>query len=157
MSYEKSTLNWYFIIKVYMFGHLSFFLMIQNFFYWTYLHFLLVTFESIVVIDLFHESFKRTKKIIFSCSGICCQGLHVKMSKENHNPYQKEDHFGRGVTASQKATIRAFDKFYSWFPSFLDVFPDEDAWLNFVFWFVLATIVVAVVVSRYIVIKPHML
>ena len=140
-----------------MFGHLSFFRMIQNFFYCTYLHFLLVTFESIVVIDLFRESFKRTKKIIFSCSGICCQGLHVKMSKENHNPYQKEDHFGRGVTASQKATIRAFDKFYSWFPSFLDVFPDEDAWLNFVFWFVLATIVVAVVVSRYIVIKPHML
>ena len=79
------------------------------------------------------------------------------MSKENQNPYQKEDHFGRGVTASQKATIRAFDKFYSWFPSFLDVFPDEDAWLNFVFWFVLATLVVAVVVSRYIVIKPHML
>ena len=31
-----------------------------------------------------------------------------------HNPYQKEDSFGRGVTANQKATIRAFDKFYSW-------------------------------------------
>ena len=30
------------------------------------------------------------------------------------NPYQKEDSFGRGVTANQKATIRAFDKFYSW-------------------------------------------
>lgn len=131
------------------------FLVIQNFFYWTYLHFLLVTFESIVVIDLFRESFKGTKKNCDLSSAV--QGLHVKMSKENHNPYQKEDHFGRGVTASQKATIRAFDKFYSWFPSFLDVFPDEDAWLNFVFWFVLATIVVAVVVSRYVVIKPHML
>ena len=76
MSYEKSTLNWYFIIKVYMFGHLSFFLMIQNFFYWTYLHFLLVTFESIVVIDLFRESFKGTKKI-----AICLQLFRDFMSK----------------------------------------------------------------------------
>jgi hypothetical protein len=100
---------------------------------------------------------KKNHNLSSAVQGFCCQGLHVKMSKENHNPYQKEDHFGRGVTASQKATIRAFDKFYSWFPSFLDVFPDEDAWLNFVFWFVLATLVVAVVVSRYVVIKPHML
>jgi len=73
------------------------------------------------------------------------------------NPYQKEDSFGRGVTANQKATIRAFDKFYSWFPSFLDLFPDEDAFLSFVFWFVLGTIVVVVILSRYITIKPHML
>ena len=51
------------------------------------------------------------------------------------NVHEKDDHFsGRGVTASQKATIRAFDKFYSMFPSFLDVFPDEDAFLTFAFW-----------------------
>ena len=51
------------------------------------------------------------------------------------NYHEKDDHFsGRGVTASQKATIRAFDKFYSMFPSFLDVFPDEDAFLTFAFW-----------------------
>jgi len=52
------------------------------------------------------------------------------------NFHEKNDHFGggRGVTASQKATIRAFDKFYSMFPSFLDVFPDEDAFLTFAFW-----------------------
>lgn len=74
-----------------------------------------------------------------------------------YNPHQKEDHFGRGVTANQKATIRAFDKFYSWFPSFLDVFPDEDAWLNFVFWFVLATIVATIVIAKRVTIKPHML
>ena len=73
------------------------------------------------------------------------------------NPYQKADHFGRGVTANQKATIRAFDKFYSWFPSFLDIFPDEDAWLNFVFIFVVATIVGVFVISRFVTIKPHML
>ena len=36
-----------------------------------------------------------------------------------------QQEFGRGVTASQKATIRAFDKFYSMFPSFLDIFPGE--------------------------------
>ena len=79
---------------------------------------------------------------------------NVKMT---YNPHQKEDHFGRGVTANQKATIRAFDKFYSWFPSFLDVFPDEDAWLNFVFWFVLATIVVTIIIAKRVTIKPHML
>ena len=52
------------------------------------------------------------------------------------NFHEKNDHFGggRGVTANQKATIRAFDKFYSMFPSFLDVFPDEDAFLTFAFW-----------------------
>ena len=73
-------------------------------------------------------------------------------------PNQQPDHFtGRGVTKSQKATIRAFDKFYSWFPSFLDVFPDEDAWLDFVFWFVVITLVGAFLASRYIKIKPHML
>ena len=52
------------------------------------------------------------------------------------NFHEKNDHFGggRGVTASQKATIKAFDKFYSMFPSFLDVFPDEEAFLTFAFW-----------------------
>ena len=51
------------------------------------------------------------------------------------NFHEKDDHFGgRGVTRSQKATIKAFDKFYSMFPSFLDVFPDEDAFLTFAFW-----------------------
>lgn len=48
---------------------------------------------------------------------------------------QDDHHFsGRGVTASQKATLRAFDRFYSMFPAFLDVFPDEDSFLTFAFW-----------------------
>ena len=55
----------------------------------------------------------------------------------------------------QKGTIKAFDKFYSWFPAFLDMFPDEEAFLNFAFWFVIATIAVAVIASRWIKIKPH--
>ena len=64
---------------------------------------------------------------------------------------------GGGVhhTRSQKATIRAFDKFYSWFPSFLDMFPDEEAFVNFAFWFVVFTIVMAFIASRFIKIKPH--
>jgi hypothetical protein len=49
--------------------------------------------------------------------------------------HESGDHFnGRGVTASQKATMRAFDRFYAMFPSFLDIFPDEDAFLTFAFW-----------------------
>ena len=54
----------------------------------------------------------------------------------NRHPYSSPDNFGGGVhhTRSQKATIRAFDKFYSWFPSFLDMFPDEEAFVNFAFW-----------------------
>ena len=55
----------------------------------------------------------------------------------------------------QKGTIKAFDKFYSWFPAFLDMFPDEEAFLTFAFWFVITTIAVAFVASRYIKIKPH--
>eukprot|EP00096_Caligus_rogercresseyi_P014131 TRINITY_DN6660_c0_g1_i1.p2 TRINITY_DN6660_c0_g1~~TRINITY_DN6660_c0_g1_i1.p2 ORF type:complete len:464 (-),score=68.06 TRINITY_DN6660_c0_g1_i1:1623-3014(-) len=49
----------------------------------------------------------------------------------NTPPNQKEDSFGRGVTRSQKATIQAFDKLYSMFPSFIDVFPDEEAFFKF--------------------------
>ena len=71
-------------------------------------------------------------------------------------PNQEYNHYGRGVSANQKATIRAFDYFHAKIPAFLDLFPDEEAWLNFVFWFVLGTIVVIVVVSRYVTIKPHM-
>ena len=71
-------------------------------------------------------------------------------------PNQEYEHFGRGVTASQKATIRAFDYFHAKIPAFLDLFPDEEAWLNFVFWFVLITIFVICIVSRYVKIKPHM-
>ena len=120
------------------------------------------SFEIIAIHTL--AKFEQNNSVIFSYIPYVPL-LHIKSNHVifriviimSHNPYQKEDHFGRGVTASQKATIRAFDKFYSWFPSFLDVFPDEDAWLSFVFWFVLATIVVAIVISRYIVIKPHML
>jgi hypothetical protein len=49
--------------------------------------------------------------------------------------HESGDHFnGRGVTASQKATMRAFDRFYAMFPSFLDIFPDEDAFLSFALW-----------------------
>ena len=50
--------------------------------------------------------------------------------------HEQDDHYfsGRGVTASQKATLRAFDRFYSMFPAFLDVFPDEDSFLTFAFW-----------------------
>ena len=53
------------------------------------------------------------------------------------HPYASPDGFGGGVhhTQNQKATIKAFDKFYSWFPAFLDIFPDEEAFLNFAFWF----------------------
>ena len=59
------------------------------------------------------------------------------------NFHEKDDYFsGRGVTASQKATIRAFDRFYSMFPSFLDVFPDEDAFLAFAFWYYFQTSVI---------------
>ncbi len=66
----------------------------------------------------------------------------------------EDDLEGNRYTASQKATIRAFDKVYSWFPSFLDVFPDEDAFLEFVFYFVLTVLVAVLVASRYITIKP---
>lgn len=75
------------------------------------------------------------------------------MSHFDHKPSSK-DSFSRGVTANQKATIRAFDKFYSMFPSFLDIFPDEDAFLSFAFWFVACTIVTVVVLSRFIKIQP---
>merc|ERR1712098_474446 len=75
----------------------------------------------------------------------------------NRHPYAAPDGFGGGVhhTRNQKATIKAFDKFYSWFPAFLDIFPDEEAFLNFAFWFVILTIVGAFIASRYIKIKPH--
>ena len=75
----------------------------------------------------------------------------------NRQPYSSPDNFGGGVhhTSSQNATIRAFDKFYSWFPSFLDMFPDEEAFVNFAFWFVILTIGVAFIASRFIKIKPH--
>ena len=107
-------------------------------------------------------SYHRTVEIDFSKATAQLSIPFLKSQAENnvkmtYNPHQKEDHFGRGVTANQKATIRAFDKFYSWFPSFLDVFPDEDAWLNFVFWFVLATIVVTIIIAKRVTIKPHML
>jgi len=64
-----------------------------------------------------------------------------------------EDQY-KGYTRSQKAAIRAFDKVYSWFPSFLDVFPDEDAFLEFVAYFVLATLVLFFILSRFVTIKP---
>ena len=59
------------------------------------------------------------------------------------------------VFRNQKGTIKAFDKFYSWFPSFLDIFPDEESFLNFAFWFVICTIAGAFVLSKFIKIKPH--
>ena len=64
------------------------------------------------------------------------------------------DGFGRGVTANQKATIRAFDKFYSMFPSFLDLFPDEDAFLDFVFYFFILTIITVCILAKFVKIKP---
>ena len=79
------------------------------------------------------------------------------VGKNNFADPEKTEHFGRGVTANQKATIRAFDKFYSMFPSFLDIFPDEDAFLNFAFWFVILTLLSAFVLSRYVTIKPQFL
>ncbi len=57
-------------------------------------------------------------------------------------------------TKSQRAALKAYDRFYSWFPSFLDVFPDEDAFLEFACYFVITTIVVVIIASRYIKIKP---
>ena len=35
------------------------------------------------------------------------------------------------------------------FPAFLDIFPDEDAFLNFAFGFVFVTIITVFVISRY--------
>jgi hypothetical protein len=61
---------------------------------------------------------------------------------------------GRGATASQKALTKAFDKFYNMFPSFLDVFPDEDAFLSFVTYFVLITLVTVIVLAKYVKINP---
>ena len=71
------------------------------------------------------------------------------------NPNAKPDHFGGHINTNKKGTIVAFDHFYSWFPSFLDMFPDEEAFVNFYFGFVIVTIVLAIVASRYIKIKPH--
>lgn len=68
-------------------------------------------------------------------------------------PYE----FRRGVTESQKATIRAFDRFYGMLPSFLDIFPDEEAFLHFALCFVIATLAGAFVLSRYITIKPQLM
>lgn len=62
--------------------------------------------------------------------------------------------FKRGVTENQKATIRAFDKFYSMFPSFIDIFPDEDAFLDFAFWFVVVTVVTVTILAKFVKIKP---
>merc|ERR1711997_948242 len=75
----------------------------------------------------------------------------------NRHPYSAEDRFGGQYhyTKNQKGTIKAFDKFYSWFPSFLDIFPDEDSFLNFAFWFVICTVAGAFVLSKFIKIKPH--
>ena len=74
----------------------------------------------------------------------------------NRHPYAAPDGFGGGVhhTRNQKATIKAFDKFYSWFPAFLDIFPDEEAFLNFAFWLIVLTVVDAMVASTYIKINP---
>ena len=40
------------------------------------------------------------------------------------------------------------------FPSFLDIFPDEDAFLDFVFYFFIVTLVTVCVLSRFVKIKP---
>jgi len=75
----------------------------------------------------------------------------------NRHPYSEKDSFGGNVhhTRNQKATIKAFDKFYSWFPSFLDMFPDEETFLNFALWFVVLTIIGVFIAARFITIKPH--
>merc|ERR1712126_584515 len=92
-------------------------------------------------------------------SSKCLESVRMSQYSAQHNrhPYSEQDNFGGRVhhTRNQKATIKAFDKFYSWFPSFLDIFPDEDAFLNFAFWFVILTIVGAFVAARFIKIKPH--
>ncbi len=79
---------------------------------------------------------------------------HQHQSHPGSLHQNKNGEFHRGVTANQKATIRAFDKFYSMFPAFLDLFPDEDAFLEFAFWFVAATVVMVIIISRYVTIKP---
>ena len=66
----------------------------------------------------------------------------------------KDGQFHRGVTANQKATFKAFDRFYGMFPTFLDLFPDEDAFLEFAVWFVAITIVSVIILSRFIKITP---
>ena len=67
---------------------------------------------------------------------------------------QKDLYDGPFVTRGQKATLRAYDKFYDMLPSFLDVFPDEDAFLNFAFYFVMCTIVTAFILARFVKIQP---
>ena len=77
------------------------------------------------------------------------------MSSRFHHPEPDTSEYDkRGVTANQKATLRAFDRFYSWFPSFLDIFPDEDAFLNFAVVFVCCTLVTAILMSRFVKITP---
>ena len=61
---------------------------------------------------------------------------------------------GPFVTRGQKATLRAYDRVYGMIPSFLDIFPDEDAFLAFAAQFVVASIVVAFLLARYVKIKP---
>lgn len=60
----------------------------------------------------------------------------------------------RRYTANQRATIRAYDRFYNMMPSFLDLFPDEDAFLSFAAMFVASTLIVAFVLSRFVHIRP---
>ncbi len=61
---------------------------------------------------------------------------------------------GPRYTRSQRAAVKAYDRFYSWFPAFLDMFPDEDAFLEFAFYFILTTILGVIIASRYIKIRP---
>ena len=85
-------------------------------------------------------------KLIKLDVNVNCAYLHKTEYLYSHSKY---------IHRKQKGTIKAFDKFYSWFPAFLDMFPDEEAFLTFAFWFVIATVAVAFVASRYIKIKPH--
>jgi large subunit ribosomal protein L53 len=57
------------------------------------------------------------------------------------------------MAKGKQYNIEIIDKIYNQFPSFTEVF-DEDTWYIFVMCFTISTIFIAVVLSRFITIKP---
>lgn len=55
--------------------------------------------------------------------------------------------------ARSKGNLHVIEEIYKSFPAFTDVF-SEDTFYIFVFFFVLSTILVAFILSRFITIKP---
>lgn len=57
------------------------------------------------------------------------------------------------MKSKNRGTLAVIEKIYNDIPAFTDVFTEESFYV-FAFWFVVATIVVAFVLSRFITIKP---